>query len=253
MIIRWLIRLAFPALGALLLLMFFQQFVFATYEQMLPLFDLSRLGLNAAENTPLFLLIGVIAVLVQGKYLGIWSRRWGDHKLVYAALALMAIGMTMIALTPRQAVAWYDRDALLQDLSDAGGTEVVNVEVEIPDGSNTGWLGLGWLVIALIPASVGGAMIRPSVNSLITKRVPPEEIGVMLGVSMALVSAANALTPILGGLMFEYFGASAPFFVSGVLMVLLLFYALQRVKPSSQPVTGTTAAPDAVPAPGGTD
>lgn len=240
-----------PVVGALLLLMFCQQFVFATYEQLLPLFDLSRLGLNAAENTPLFLLIGVIAVLVQGRYIGIWSRRFGDHKLVYAALALMAIGMTMIALTPNQAVAWYDRDELLTDLAEAGGVEISQVEVDIPDGSNTGWLGLAWLVVAIIPASVGGAMIRPSINSIITRRVPPEEIGAMLGVSMALVSAANALTPMIGGTMIEMLGAGAPFLASGLLMAALVFYALRRVRPNDDDIAAISPAANPVPAPGG--
>lgn len=241
-----------PLVGALLLLMFFQQFVFATYEQLLPLFDLSRLGLNAAENTPLFLLIGLIAVLVQGKYIGIWSRRFGDHKLVYAAIGLMALGMTMIALTPHQAVAWYDRDALLTSLAESGGVDVSEVEVTVPDGSNTGWLGLAWLVVAIIPASVGGSMIRPTINSIITKRVPPKEIGVMLGVSMALVSAANAITPIVGGAMIQVFGPGAPFLVSGLLMTALLFYALQRVRPMTPPVSESVPV-EIAPAPGGTD
>ena len=66
-----------PLLGILLALMFMQQFVFGGLESLLALFNLSRLGLNAAGNTVIFVFVGVILVMVQGKYIGPWSRRFG--------------------------------------------------------------------------------------------------------------------------------------------------------------------------------
>ena len=63
-----------PNIGILLALMFFQQFAFGGYEQMLSLFTLNRLGMNASNNSAYFVFIGVIVVAVQGYYVGRWSR-----------------------------------------------------------------------------------------------------------------------------------------------------------------------------------
>ena len=85
--------------------------------------------------------------------------------------------------------------------------------IELPDESNSGWTGLVWLLLALIPISVGGAILRPAINSLITKRVEPEEVGGTLGISSSFVSAANVIGPIAGGLLWVVLGRSAPFFI----------------------------------------
>jgi MFS family permease len=74
------------------------------------------------------------------------------------------------------------------------------------------------MVIAVVPISVGAALIRPALNSLITKRVASDEYGRALGVSSALVSAANAVAPLLAGLLFQALNPNAPFVIGGALM-----------------------------------
>ena len=51
----------------------------------------------------------------------------------------------------------------------------------------------------------------------------------MLGVSAAFVSAANAITPILGGAAFEWWGSTMPFLLGGILLLALLWPAVRRV------------------------
>jgi len=53
-----------PQVGFLLLLMFAQQFAFGGYENLLALFTLNRLGMNAANNAALFVFAGIIIVAV---------------------------------------------------------------------------------------------------------------------------------------------------------------------------------------------
>ena len=62
-----------------------------------------------------------------------------------------------------------------------------------------GWLGLVWLLVAMIPAAIGGGILQPSINSMITQRVDPNEVGGTLGISAAFLSGSNAITPLVMG------------------------------------------------------
>ncbi|MCC7358350.1 MAG: hypothetical protein IT317_02665 [Anaerolineales bacterium] len=50
----------------MLVLMFGQQIAFGGFRQLLALFRLSQLGLNASGNSVIFVFVGVIVVAVQG-------------------------------------------------------------------------------------------------------------------------------------------------------------------------------------------
>lgn len=224
---RYLLR---PALGVLLLLMFAQQLIFFGYESLLGLFTLTRLGFLGRGNAALFILIGLILVLVQLRFIGRWSAKFGDKGLVTLALALLALGLLLTGLTPDAPHPFYVRELVQRDLLAAAPsqTEAVMGElgVELPPNGKNSLAGVLWLVVALIPVSVGAGLIRPALNSLLTQRVKPGEYGGILGVSAALVSAANASAPLLAGLMFQTYGASAPFLVGGMLMAWLCFLSL---------------------------
>lgn len=220
-----------PQIGLLLVLIFAQQIAFGGFEQLLALFTLSRLGLNGSGNAMIFVFVGVILVAVQGGLVGQWSRRWGDRRLVYAGL-LLAVGLTATGLTPRQPVPWYSQAAMTAELAASGDAEATTGElpVALPPDDNVGWVGLAWILVAMVPASIGGGILQPSINSLITKRVLGTEIGGMLGLSTAFLSLANALAPILAGAAFQEAGASAPFVLGGALMAALLVAALRGLK-----------------------
>lgn len=222
-----------PLVGLLLLLMFMQQLVFGGFEHLLALFNLNRLGLNASGNSILFVYIGVIAVIVQGYAIGKWSRRFGERKLIYAGLLLLGTGIILTALTPRQAVPWYSRTEMLEELSH-NQSQTNQLSVELPDDANNGWLGFAWIMVAMIPATIGGSILSPSINSLITRRVSPLEIGSILGLSASMVSLANAITPLIGGALFQWLGSSAPFLIGGTAMLLLLVSAVRVIKDSPE-------------------
>jgi MFS family permease len=102
-----------------------------------------------------------------------------------------------------------------------------NLPIALPDDTNKGWLGLGWLLLAMVPAAIGGGVLQPSINSLITKRVEREDTGGMLGISAAFLSGANAIAPLIGGAIFLAFGARMPFLLGGLRgPVLALSYGL---------------------------
>ena len=223
-----------PEVGFLLGLMFAQQFAFGGFEHLLALFTLTRLGLNAAGNAILFVFVGIIIVIVQGGLVGRWSRRFGDRWLVVMGLSVLGLALIMAAITPKQPVPWYSQAALVEEFDANSGQPNVtgsseNIQIDLPDDSNTGWLGLAWLLIALIPAAIGGGVLQPSINSLITKRVSAADIGGTLGVSAAFYSAANALAPLLLGAVFQAIGSTAPFLIGGIILLILWPLAAKNI------------------------
>lgn len=228
-----------PLLGILMILVFIQRFVFGGFEQLLPLFTLVRLGLDGVGNAVLFIFVGIILVIIQGRYIGPLSRRFGEVRLIYAGLTLLAIGLTLVSITPEQPVKWYSRDAMIESFSEtAAGTEQVtefNLDIPLPDDENTGWFGLVWMLVALVPTAIGGGMLSPSINSLITQRSDALDVGSALGVSTALVSAANTITPLVTGSMFQFLGSTAPFFIGGVILFVLMLATTQSLKVSYKP------------------
>ena len=108
--------LLLPGLGMLLFLMFAQQLVFFGFESLLGLFTLTRLGLLGQGNAALFLLVGIILVVVQARYIGRWTKRFGETRLLTAALLLLALGLLLAGTTPQQAHPFYVRELAARDL-----------------------------------------------------------------------------------------------------------------------------------------
>ena len=223
---RYLLR---PALGILLLLIFAQQFIFFGYESLLGVFTLTRLGFLGRGNALLFLVIGMILVTVQLRFIGRWSARLGDRRLATLALGLLAVGLLLTATTPESPHPLYLRAIAERDLLSAApnATEALlgDLGVELPPNENRGFAGLIWLLVAIVPLSIGAGLIRPALNSLITRSVTGGEYGRVLGLSAAMVSAANASAPLAAGLMFQEWGSSAPFAIGGALMAGLCLWS----------------------------
>lgn len=184
-----------PAIGFLLVLMFAQQMVFGGFEQLLSLFTLNRLGLDARGNSVLFVIIGAVVVVIQGGMIGRWSRKYGDRWLIVMGLGALAAGMILLALTPNQAAPWYSRQQVVLELTGGSARTLPgetpptqHLPVALPEDGNTGWLGVAWGLTAMIVASIGGAVLSPAINSSITRRVDPSEVGGTLGLSASFVA-----------------------------------------------------------------
>ncbi len=227
--------------GLLLGLMFAQQIAFGGFEQLLALFTLNRMGLNASGNAIIFVFVGVLVVAVQGGFIGQWSRKLGDRRLIYLGLATLSVGLMLTAFTPRQPMPNYSQAKLAAELSAGSGDfpthenpTTRNLKIDLPPDSDKGWLGLTWILLAMIPVSIGGGILHPGINSLITKRVDPAEVGGMLGISAAFLSGANAIAPLIGGAIFQAFGSTAPFLMGGLLMGTLLLLSLRLIRPGRE-------------------
>ena len=233
-------------LNVLLVLMFAQQLVFFGFESLLGLFTLSRLGLLGQGNALIFVVVGITLVTVQTRYIGRWSRQYGERKMIYGALALLAAGLILIALTPELPHPFYVRQIVENKLSAeaASSTEAVigTIAIQLPENGHNSVLGLIWVFVVIVPISIGAGLIRPSLNSLMTKHVPRHEYGSVLGMSASFASAANAVAPLLGGFIFQNYGSTAPFLLGGLVLAGLLLLSLFFIKPASasSPMLGDT-------------
>ncbi len=215
-----------PVVGFLLLIMFFYQVAFGGYEQLFALFTLSQLGMSATDTAGLFALAGVFIIIVQGGLIGRWSRQKGERWLVILGVSTLAIGLIGTALTPRIPVPWYDREKVLQGLAGQNDVAAIqSIKVTPPNEANKGWTGIVWLLVASLPAALGGGVLHPAINSLITKSSDKREVGGMLGISSGMYSAANAVAPLFYGSLFQWLGAPVPFFVGGAILLVLWLVA----------------------------
>jgi MFS family permease len=190
--------------------------------------------MNASSNSALFVYIGVIVVMVQGYFIGKWSRKFGDRWLILMGLLILGVGLIMSAVTPQIPVPWYSKlevtAELTSDVVRTGETPPVeDIQIDIPDDDMNGWLGLIWILTAMIPAAIGGGVLQPSINSLLTKRAATGDVGGILGVSASFFSGANAVAPLVMGAIFQWVGAGAPFLIGGIILLLLWLVARRSI------------------------
>lgn len=80
----------------------------------------------------------------------------------------------------------------------------------------------------MIQTSIGGGILLPSINSVLTKSVSRRGLGI-LGISAALSSGANTGPTVSGGALFDLYGTSMPFLTFGLIMTALLAGALRWI------------------------
>jgi MFS family permease len=200
------------------------------------LFTLNRLGMDATSTAGLFVVAGLFIVVVQGGFVGRWSKKYGDRWLVMMGLSTLALGLILTATTPRVPVPWYDQAKVTAELKGQSQgvlpseSSTQNINVSLPDESKKGWLGIIWLLLGSFPAALGGGVLQPAINSLITKAADKGETGGILGISSGFLSAANAIAPLFYGTLFQWLGAPVPFFLGGLILAVLWLVAMRRVK-----------------------
>jgi MFS transporter, DHA1 family, tetracycline resistance protein len=132
---------------------------------------------------------------MQGGLIGPLTRRFGEERLMQSGLALIALGLLLLAFA---------------------GT-------------------LPPLIVAVTGLSIGMGAMQPSLNSLISRRAGTEEQGEVMGIAQSVGSLARVLGPIIAGALFEAFGRNSPFLWGSVLVAaaLLLSWRLPRTIPAA--------------------
>ncbi|GIK28594.1 MAG: MFS transporter [Chloroflexi bacterium] len=210
---------------ALLVLLFAQQVVFFGFEATLGLFTLNRAGMLGQANALMFVWVGLLLVGVQARGIGKLARRYGARNLMLIALAALALGLFLLALTPQQAHPFYITRIAEREIASlaptATETVIGSLQVPLPPDTNRGLGAVVWLVVGVVPIALGAGLIRPAINTIITRRAGEARYGQSLGASAAMVSLANAAAPLLAGVLFQSFGATAPYMAGAVVMAVI--------------------------------
>jgi MFS family permease len=171
-----------------LLIFFISTFAFANMEATLILLTNKQFQFTTMQNSLLFVYIGVLMVIVQGRLIHGLSKKYGERKLISMGACLIALGL---ALTPF-----------------AGNVPL--------------------LYLALAFLAFGSGFATPANQSLLSKLAPEDRMGGVLGVGQSLSTLGRIIGPALGCYLFQTMGVSSPYIVgaSAMVAVLLLSFAL---------------------------
>ena len=82
-------------------------------------------------------------------------------------------------------------------------------------------------VINMFVTAVGGFTF-PTLTTLVTSRVQHREIGLLMGVTSALGSLMNIISPIWGGIMFDQVMIGAPYWMGAGILLLTALLLLRQ-------------------------
>lgn len=176
---------------ALLLVVFLLNLAFAGLLTNFPLFSNARFGWDATANAFFFAFVGVCAVLTQGFLIGRLQPRFGEERLLLGGLLLAAFDLALLALVPS-----------------------------------------GLLLYPVVGTlAVGLGLSIPALTALISRRVPGNEQGSLMGGQQAVLSLTLILGPPLAGLAFDHLGVPAPYWIGSLLATLALLVAVVSLPP----------------------
>ncbi len=178
-----------PRLPELLLIYFVVITAFSSFELNFSLYSERRFGFTSTTIGYVFAFIGVILSIVQGVLVGRVVPRFGEHRVVPAAIAILCAGMALIPL--------------------AGTTAV--------------------LLVACAILSVGMGFHSPSITSAISRMSGANEQGGILGLAQAAASLGRIVGPAWGGFLYDRLGITSPFYAAAVFLGLALLLSLATV------------------------
>ncbi len=178
--------LAHPVIWRVMLVSLIAIAGFAGMEATFGLWAESQFGWGPREIGFCFLCIALTATFAQGLLAGWGARRFGEAATLIVGLGLIGLGFAVQPL-----------------------------------------VGAHWplAVMGMITVSMGQSLAFPNIGAIISKAVPAERQGEMLGLNSAAGALARVVGPLLAAPLFTKVGPSAPFAVAAGLTLPALFMA----------------------------
>ncbi|MBN1642847.1 MAG: MFS transporter [Anaerolineae bacterium] len=178
-----------PCVGPLLSYRVLFGLAFTMFQTVFALYASRRLGLDAQGTSYILAYVGILIVLVQGGGIALLTRRFGDKQLVMGGTIVLALSLLAWALAP------------------------------------TLWV----LLVVLAPLALSAGVTNVVSNSALTKSVRPEEVGGTLGLSAAIGSMTQVVSPLLGGLLIDGLGSAAPGVLGALIVGALVPFVWRRI------------------------
>lgn len=156
------------------------------FESVFSLFAKQRLELSAQNTGFILAYVGVLVAGIQGGGMGLLTKRFQENVLVRFALITLTLSYIGWALSP-------------------------NVVV---------------LLIVLVPLSISSGILSTLLRSSLSKAVPKNETGEIMGISAAMESITRIVAPALGGWLIGSLSSSAPGLLSAILIAGLTIYLI---------------------------
>lgn len=157
-------RALFGPLGFLMLMSFLISFGLTNFEGIFGLYALERYGYTPFQVGITLMGIGVTAAVVQGVAAGKASKRWGESRVLEAALFISAIGFGLMLTA----------------------TNMPSV------------------VLTSSFFIIGNALMRPVLAAMISQKSTRGEQGVALGLHNSFMSLGRVIGPTWAGFMFDF-------------------------------------------------
>ena len=117
---------------------------------------------KAAELTSYVLVVvGLVMVIVQGGLIGRLVKRYGEKKLLFWGIVIKGLSLAIIPLSQT--------------------------------------IGYAWLFVFAFLTALGGGILNPSLNSLVSKAAHADEQGLVLGTSQSFSSLGRVIGPAMAG------------------------------------------------------
>jgi multidrug resistance protein len=155
---------------------------FAGVESTFSLFGERRFDLTEGSTALVFLFIGLLLVLVQGRLIGPGTARWGSARLLRGGMVTVAAGLLLLSYATQWAM----------------------------------------LVPAIVLLAVGQGFVSPTLTALVAAEAPPERRGEVLGWVQSSGAMARIVGPVSAGILFDVIGPGAPFLVGAVFYAVAL-------------------------------
>lgn len=175
-----------PRLLLLLMLYFIISMAFSSFEATFALFSERRFGFTSANIGYVFTFVGMTLALVQGVLVGRVVRVVGEHRVIPAAIAVLALGLALVPMAQ-----------------------------SIP-----------MLLVACGALALGMGFNSPSLSSMISRMSDRHEQGGVLGLAQSLASLGRIVGPAWGGFLFDRFGMTVPYLSAAAIMMVAFTVAL---------------------------
>lgn len=164
--------------GFLLILVFIMSFGLANFQAIFGYYTMERYSYSPKQVGTIILITGIVGAVIQGGVVGRLTKRFGEEHVVTSSLLLSAFGFVIMTLAPS----------------------------------------FIWVIITTSIFFAGNSILRPSLNSLISKLAGNRQ-GMVMGLNNSFLSLGNVVGPILAGLLYEW-NIHTPYLFGSLVMII---------------------------------
>ena len=184
---------AMPGVGILLLINFCTGTTFTMFTYAFQPYFIQVLDQNSKSLTLLFLTIGTLGVIMQTWGVSCLSRKFNVVKILFLGLFVRSLSFVLMPV----------------------------------------WPSITYFVVITIFFALFNALVQPMISTLISLNAQPQNQGIALGLNASYLSIANAIGPVIAGIMVQQsqpITYGYPLYLAGVLTFVVLALAIATCK-----------------------